>query len=99
MPYAVKALFWVRLMILGQSLLQPSKYLGRATRESVEPTQSSKHEEHPRGSCKPCKGLKRLDQRTNPAIDRRFGNGRVPPSKHCQVTAKTRNCFVSAGLQ
>ena len=36
----------VRLMILGQSLLQPSKHLGRATRERMEPTQSDKHEMH-----------------------------------------------------
>ena len=34
-------------MIFGQSLLQPSKHLGRATRESMEPTQSNKHETHP----------------------------------------------------
>ena len=34
-------------MILDQSLLQPSKHLGRATCESVEPTQSNKHETHP----------------------------------------------------
>ncbi len=36
----------VLLMILGQSLLAPSNQLGRATRESVEPTQSNKHETH-----------------------------------------------------
>ena len=32
---------------LGQSLLQTSKHLGWATRESMEPTQSNKHETHP----------------------------------------------------
>ena len=34
-------------MILDQSLLQLSKHLGQATCESVEPTQSDKHETHP----------------------------------------------------
>ena len=32
---------------LGQSQLQPSKHLGRATRESVEPPQSKKHDMRP----------------------------------------------------
>ena len=36
----------MRLMILGELLLQPSKHLGRATRESVESTQSNTHETH-----------------------------------------------------
>ena len=34
-------------MILGQSILQSSQHLGRATRESVELTQSNKHETYP----------------------------------------------------
>ncbi len=42
-----KVVPWVRLMILGRSQLQPSKHLGRATRESVEPTQSKKHDMRP----------------------------------------------------
>ena len=33
--------------LLGQSLLQTSKHLGWTTRESMEPTQSNKHEAHP----------------------------------------------------
>ena len=39
--------YGVHLMILDQSLLQPSKHFGRTTRESVEPNQSNKHETHP----------------------------------------------------
>ena len=34
-------------MILGLSLLQTLKQLGRATCESLEPTQFNKHETHP----------------------------------------------------
>ena len=39
--------YGVPLMILDQSLLQPSKHFGRTTCESVEPNQSNKHETHP----------------------------------------------------